>query len=94
MVQPGLFSRCIKLAALCSASLLLILTLYSPALGQGSTPQRGYQPGGSYALSDIETINTTNGNLMLNLPLGRLAPGRGGFFRPAKPALRFEVIRQ
>jgi hypothetical protein len=59
-------------------SFLLILTLCSAALGQGSTPQRGFQPGASYALSDIETINTTNGNLMLNLPLGKLPAGRGG----------------
>jgi len=79
MAQKVLFSACMKIAALYTANLLLILTLHSTALGQGSTPQRGYQPGGSYALSDIETINTTNGNLMLNLPLGRLAPGRGGF---------------
>jgi RHS repeat-associated protein len=58
----------------------LILILISPTLvvAQGSTPSRGFQPGGSYALSDIETINTSNGNLMLNLGLGKLAPGRGG----------------
>ena len=47
-------------------------------VGQGSTPARGFQPGGSFALSDIESINTTNGNLMLNLALGKLAAGRGG----------------
>ena len=54
--------------------------LFVPAsvLGQGSTPERGFQPGGSYALSDIETINTNNGNLILNFALGKLAPGRGG----------------
>jgi len=55
-----------------------ILILPVIVLGQGSTPARGFQPGGSYALSDIETINTTNGNLILNLTLGKLAPGRGG----------------
>ncbi|HEU4837767.1 MAG TPA: hypothetical protein VFS90_25270, partial [Pyrinomonadaceae bacterium] len=60
--------------------ILAILILFVPVLvmGQGSTPARGFQPGGSYALSDIETINTTNGNLILNLALGKLAPGRGG----------------
>src|ERR1044072_2095254 len=56
---------------------LLILFVPVLAVGQGSTPARGFQPGGSYALSDIETINTTNGNLILNLTLGKLAPGRG-----------------
>ncbi|MGH9754034.1 MAG: hypothetical protein ACREA2_14755, partial [Blastocatellia bacterium] len=42
------------------------------------TPQRGFHPAGSYALSDIETINTNNGNLMLRLPLASLPAGRGG----------------
>src|SRR5262245_2266447 len=47
------------------------------ASGQEKSPQRGFQPGNSYSLSQIETINTTNGNLMLNFPLGQLPPGRG-----------------
>jgi RHS repeat-associated protein len=55
-----------------------ILIMPVLVIGQGSTPARGFQPGGSYALSDIETINTTNGNLILNLTLGKLSPGRGG----------------
>ena len=60
--------------------LLFVLILFVPVMvaGQGSTPARGFQPGGSYALSDIETINTNNGNLILNVALGKLAPGRGG----------------
>jgi hypothetical protein len=40
--------------------------------------QRGFNPGGSYALSDIESISTASGNLMLNVPLGALPPGRAG----------------
>jgi hypothetical protein len=38
---------------------ILFMILFVPVLvvGQGSTPTRGFQPGGSYALSDIETIN-------------------------------------
>jgi len=59
-------------------ALVFILILPALVLGQGSTPTRGFQPGGSYALSDIESINTTNGNLIFNLSLGKLAPGRGG----------------
>ena len=77
MKQTKLFSYFTQ-TTLCCASLILILTLFTDALGQGSTPDRGFQPGGSYALSDIETVNTNNGNLMLNLALGKLAPGRGG----------------
>ena len=61
-----------------STTLLFILLVPTLVVGQGSTPARGFQPGGSYALSDIENINTTNGNLMLNLALGKLGPGRGG----------------
>ncbi|HRI05068.1 MAG TPA: RHS repeat-associated core domain-containing protein [Pyrinomonadaceae bacterium] len=43
-----------------------------------SAPDRGFTPGGSYALSDIETIALQSGNLMLNIPLASLPPGRGG----------------
>ena len=42
------------------------------------SPDRGFKPAGSYAVGDIETINTTNGNLMLHLPLAALPPGRAG----------------
>ena len=46
---------------------------------QGVTsPARGLQPAGSYALGDIETISTKNGNLMLHIPLVSLPAGRGG----------------
>ena len=57
------------------------------ALGLGATPlwaqdrevaERGLQVTGSYRLSDIETINTKNGNVMLSVPLASLPPGRGG----------------
>ena len=78
MAQTSLCATRIKVAGFCSTSVLLILTLCVAVRGQGSTPQRGFQPGGSYALSDIETINTTSGSLMLNLPLGNLPGGRGG----------------
>jgi hypothetical protein len=42
------------------------------------TPQRGYQIGGSYSLSEIESVNTTNGDVMLHIPMGSLPQGRGG----------------
>jgi hypothetical protein len=41
------------------------------------TPQRGFHPAGSYAISDVETINTSNGNMILNVPLASLPQGRG-----------------
>lgn len=50
----------------------------SRVLAQDNTPKRGFQPANSFALSDVETINTTNGNLILNFPIGSLPSGRGG----------------
>jgi len=41
-------------------------------------PKRGFHPAGSYALGDIETINTTNGNLILHIPMVSLPAGRAG----------------
>lgn len=54
--------------------------LGAPALwAQGKEAgQRGFQPTGSYQLSEIETLNTRNGNLLLSVPLASLPPGRAG----------------
>jgi len=41
-------------------------------------PQRGFYPGGSYSVSDIEAINTVTGNLTFKIPLATLPLGRGG----------------
>jgi hypothetical protein len=40
-------------------------------------PDRGFKAANSYSISDIENVNLSNGNLMLNIPLGSLPPGRG-----------------
>ena len=57
------------------------------AMGLGVTPlwaqgkeegERGFVPTGSYQLSEIETVNTKNGNVLLQVPLASLPPGRGG----------------
>lgn len=45
---------------------------------QTTSPNRGFSPGQSYAVSDIESISMQSGNVMLNLPLGSLPAGRGG----------------
>jgi RHS repeat-associated protein len=66
---------------LSSAAILIaaLLCLTGIVKGQtGDSPKRGFNVGGSYALSDVETINTTNGNMIFNFPLGKLPPGRGG----------------
>ncbi|MGB7069747.1 MAG: hypothetical protein WBD22_09655 [Pyrinomonadaceae bacterium] len=73
----------LRKAALFSLALGLILTgaFQTMAQEEVSNPQRGFQPGSSYSMSDIESINTTNGNLVLNIPLAVLPAGRGGMRR-------------
>jgi RHS repeat-associated protein len=62
---------CIALLTLCS----FIITVRAQ---DESSAQRGFHPGSSYALSDIETISMSGGNLMQNIPLASLPAGRGG----------------
>jgi len=64
-----LFICGIVLAAFCAQT---------TGLAQEATKGRGFSPIGSYALSDIETINLVTGNLMFHLPIASLPPGRGG----------------
>jgi RHS repeat-associated protein len=74
--------------ALCRL-LFIVLSLASVARAQDKEePKRGLYPGGSYAVSDIETINTTHGNLLLSVPVGALPPGRGGM--AAKLTLNYD----
>jgi len=62
--------------------ILSVLMLGQSAFATAGTsmkaPDRGFSPGKSYAISDIESTSMQNGNLMLNMPLGSLPPGRGG----------------
>jgi len=41
-------------------------------------PLRGILPTATYAFSDIETINTQNGNVLMHIPIVSLPGGRGG----------------
>jgi len=68
-----------------AASFLLrafVLVLFSIALptsqADAQSQKRGFHPAGSYDIGDIETINTKNGNISLNLPITDLPAGRGG----------------
>lgn len=67
-----------KLIRACAAGLCLLLSYAAPGSAQEQSPQRGFNAGGSYAISDIETISTTGGNLSLRVPVGSLPAGRGG----------------
>lgn len=56
---------------------ITLSTLATPAQKEVA-PKRGTYLNGSYSISDFETINNTNGNVMFNLPLASLPAGRGG----------------
>ena len=82
MIRDTQENRDSRLARLISTLILLTtvifsLTANSFAQNPPANPQRGYQPGSSHSISDIEAINTTNGNLMMNIPLVSLPKGRG-----------------
>ena len=50
----------------------------SPPVGERGKAGRGLTPAASFALSEIETVNLVNGNLLLRMPVVSLPPGRGG----------------
>lgn len=61
--------------------LVLAIILVSSATAFGQTQpnlENGYKAYGSYGGSNIDTINTMNGNLMLHLPMPFSYPQRGG----------------
>jgi len=66
-----------SLISICLISLITLLWT-GESLAQDASNRRGFQPGNSFAIGDFETINTTNGNLMLRFPLGGLPAGRNG----------------
>src|SRR5262245_50344133 len=51
---------------------------FSQSQNSGARPDRGVRPNGSYAISDIENVGLTNGNLNLSIPLAGLPPIAGG----------------
>lgn len=65
------------LLSLCLVSVINSFLIHS-SFAQEASNQRGFQPGNSFSIGDFETINTTNGNLMLRFPLGALPGGRNG----------------
>ena len=66
-----------RVALTCGCLLTLLLCHVSVQAQQERSPARGFQAANSYALSNIETINVTNGNLILRVPLASLPAGRG-----------------
>lgn len=66
----------LSLIALFSVFAFVLFSVVASA--QGQTPKRGAQLGSSYSVGQIDAVNTTNGNVMLRLPLAKLPAGRGG----------------
>src|SRR6185369_5544248 len=67
-----------RLNRLTLAAISLLIAVHVAQAQNPVQPKRGFYPAGSYALSDIESINTTNGNVILKIPLASLPAGRGG----------------
>ena len=76
--------RQIEIAALFAPKIVVFGILIIAVMVAGTSAQvddpskRGIQGGASYSISDIETINNTNGNVMFSIPLASLPTGRGG----------------
>src|SRR5205085_2787353 len=65
------------LAALFLIALLSIAS-YAQTTQTGARPDRGINSGGSYSVSDIESVSLNSGNLSLSIPLASLPPIAGG----------------
>jgi hypothetical protein len=63
----------IKACVICLAS-LVHLSAQTP----DNMPSRGLIPTGLFAVSDVETINVVNGNVLFRIPLAALPPNRSG----------------
>ena len=59
-------------------TILLLFLMVNGFAQSNLEPKRGFTTNNPYMSSDIETINSANGNLLLNIPLASLPPGRGG----------------
>lgn len=66
-------------ALICSSVIIIFLCISVTSIQAQlpPPPEHGFQPAGSFALSNIESINVANGNMMLRVPLASLPPGRG-----------------
>ncbi len=64
--------------ALILFALAIIGFIAITADAQTQSPERGFNPGKSYAISDIESISMQSGNLSMNMPLASLPASRGG----------------
>ncbi len=81
--QFRLSACALKLCVYFVSIITLLTSLAAVALAQtgsqtAARPDRGIRHAGSYAISDIENISLTNGNVNLSIPLASLPPIAGG----------------
>jgi RHS repeat-associated protein len=60
-------------------SFLLPLLCALPALAQHPNVERGFAPGQSFQVGDVDHVNLFNGSLVITLPMGPSYPVGGGF---------------
>lgn len=76
-IMTAIIASSPRLLSVLGATLLLLSTAVRAQAQSATTPDRGFQPSGSYALGDLEIINTVNWDLMLRIPTVSLPRGRG-----------------
>src|SRR5260370_37906617 len=75
-----------------SGAILLILTTVSLGWSQmPDIPDKGFRPFGSYQLSDIDSVNLANGNLILHIPI--VSYTQRGDVPPLSLSVRFNNLR-
>ena len=73
------YRNLVRLTGRIVAAFFFLQAIALAQTGQNAArPDRGVGPLGSYAVSDIENVNLTNGNLNLSIPLASLPPIAGG----------------
>jgi len=80
--------------SVCKITGAILFTLIAASLSWGQMPDipdKGFRPFGSYQLSDIDSVNLTNGNLILHIPIVSY-PQRGNV-PPLSLSLRYNNPR-
>src|SRR5690348_16745106 len=76
--SKGFMKRMALLSRLAGIALAVQILLLGQTPTFDQRPMRGFVPTGSYAPSEIETVNAQNGDVILKIPIVSLPPGRGG----------------
>lgn len=72
--------KLIQTSKLLFAVLLLLCSLQLGTSAQDRSPSRGVQFANSYASNGFDSVNVSNGNVVINLPIASLPAGRGPGF--------------